>query len=97
MFHSEIKNMMFFRGWYWDQCCSKFLLTTWTEGSRTLIASTKLWGSVDKLEGKDVPQRNLNRLDRWTCVNLMKFSETKYKVLYLSQDNPNHKYRLAGE
>lgn len=80
-----------------NHCCSKFLLTTWTERSSTFTASTKPWASVNKLEERDATQRSLDRLDRWACVNLMEFSEAKYKVLYLSQDNPNRTYRLGGE
>jgi len=58
---------------------------------------TKLCGVVDTLEGKDAVQKHLDRLDRWACVNRMKFNKAKCKVLYMSQGNPKHKYRLGGE
>jgi len=31
------------------------------------------------------------------CVNLMKFSKAKCKVLHMGQDNPKRKYRLGEE
>ena len=46
---------------------------------------TKLCGVVDTLEGRDVIQRNLDRLERWTCVNLMEFNKAKCKVLQEGQ------------
>ncbi|PKU42879.1 rna-directed dna polymerase from mobile element jockey-like [Limosa lapponica baueri] len=56
---------------------------------------SKLCGTVDTLEGKDVSQRDLYRLERWARVNLMKFNQAKYKVLHLGHGNPRHKYRLG--
>jgi len=58
---------------------------------------TKLCGVVDTLDGKDAIQSDLDRLERWACVNHMKFFEAKCKVLHVGQDNPKHKYRLGGE
>ncbi|PKU47556.1 rna-directed dna polymerase from mobile element jockey- hypothetical protein [Limosa lapponica baueri] len=58
---------------------------------------TKLSGAVNMLEGRDAIQRDVNRLQRWARVNLMKFNKAKYKVLHLSHGNPKHKYRLGGE
>jgi len=59
--------------------------------------NTKLCGAVDALEGWDAFQRDLNRLERWARVNLMKFNKAKCKVLYLGQGNPKHKGRLGEE
>ncbi|PKU31159.1 rna-directed dna polymerase from mobile element jockey- hypothetical protein [Limosa lapponica baueri] len=59
--------------------------------------NTKLCGTVDMLEGRDAIQRDLYRLDRWACINLMKFNQVKCKVLHLGYGNPSHKYRLGGE
>ena len=52
--------------------------------------------AVNTLEGRDGIQRELDRLERWACVN-MKFNKAKCKVLHVGQANPKHKYRLGRE
>ncbi|KAJ7415141.1 rna-directed dna polymerase from mobile element jockey-like [Pitangus sulphuratus] len=59
--------------------------------------ATKLCGAVNTLEGKNTIQKDLDRLERETCVNLMKFNKAKYKDLHLGQVNPKHGCRLSNE
>ena len=54
---------------------------------------TKLSGAVDTLEGRDAIERDLDRLQEWGQVNLMKFSKAKSKVLHLGWGNHQYQYR----
>lgn len=51
--------------------------------------NTELCSAVDMLQRRDAIQR----LERATCRNTMKFNMAKYKVLHMSQGNPKHKLR----
>ncbi|GAB0184806.1 hypothetical protein GRJ2_000945900 [Grus japonensis] len=59
--------------------------------------NSKLCGAVNVLEGRDAIQRDLDRLERWACVNLMKFNKAKCKVLHMGWHNPKQNYRLGEE
>jgi len=58
---------------------------------------TKLCSAVNRLEGSDVIQGYLDRLERWAHANLMRLNKAKGKVLHMDQGNPKHKYRLGRE
>jgi len=61
---------------------------------RTLSKSannTKLHGAVHTLEGGNAIQRDLDRLARRACENLMKFNKAKYKISPLGQGSPKYK------
>jgi len=64
---------------------------------RQFADNTKLCGAVNTLEGRDVVQRDLGRLERWARANCMKFNKARCKVLHMGCGNPKHRYRLGGE
>ncbi|PKU45349.1 hypothetical protein llap_4341 [Limosa lapponica baueri] len=45
----------------------------------------------------DAIQKDMDRLERWARVNLIKYNQAKCKVLKLGWGNPKHKYRPDGE
>ncbi|PKU41479.1 rna-directed dna polymerase from mobile element jockey-like [Limosa lapponica baueri] len=50
---------------------------------RNFANGTKLCAAVNTMEGRNDIQRDLDRLERWAHVNLMKFNKAKRKVLHL--------------
>jgi len=64
---------------------------------RNFSGDTKLSGVVHMPEGQDAIQRDLNKLKKWACVNLMRFNKAKCKILHLCQGNPCYQYGLGDE
>jgi len=58
---------------------------------------TKLSGAVNMLEVRDAIQRDLDRLEKWACVNLMRFDKAKGKAMHRCQSNRRYQYRLGNE
>ncbi|XP_074460501.1 protocadherin gamma-A12-like [Larus michahellis] len=59
---------------------------------RNFADDSKLSGGVDKLERRDVIQRDLDSLEKLVLANVMKFNEAKWEVLHLGQCNPEFRY-----
>lgn len=58
---------------------------------------TKLRRVADIPDGCAASQRDLDRLEKWTKRNLIKFSKKKCKILHLRNNNPRHRHMLGTE
>uniref|UniRef100_K7F130 Reverse transcriptase domain-containing protein n=1 Tax=Pelodiscus sinensis TaxID=13735 RepID=K7F130_PELSI len=57
---------------------------------------TKLGGVATNLEDRIIIQNDLDKLEKWSEVNRMKFNRDKCKVLHLGRNNQFHTYRMGS-
>lgn len=62
-----------------------------------LAHNTKLAGTANTHKRRDAIQKELDRLERWACANLLKFNKAKCKVLHLGWENSQYQNRQGAE
>ena len=60
------------------------------------VDDTEMSGAADLLEGQEVTQRDLDKLEEWAFVNLTKFNKANSKVLHLGQSPVEYMLRNEG-
>uniref|UniRef100_A0A674JM42 Reverse transcriptase domain-containing protein n=1 Tax=Terrapene triunguis TaxID=2587831 RepID=A0A674JM42_9SAUR len=58
---------------------------------------TKLGGVASALEDRIKIQNDLDKLEKWSEVNGMKFNKDKCKVLHLGRNNQLHTYKMGND
>jgi len=69
-----------------------------TDNQKHFLMPVRQWETLpgaDGTEGRDVTQRDLDKLRRSVLLNLMRFNMAKCKALHLDQSNPRYVYRLG--
>ena len=62
-----------------------------------LVDVTKLCGAVNTTEIQDAIQKDLDMLEKWAQMNLMRFNRDICKVLHLARSKPCYRYKPVNE
>ena len=58
---------------------------------------TKMWAAANTPKWWDTIQRNLDRLEQWAQVNLVRFNKSKCTILHPGWSNPHYQCQLRVE
>lgn len=84
--------MVSLKGPYWHQYCFNIFTNNIDSGIKYTLRNseddTMLSSAVDMLERRDAIQKELDRLEEWSHVDLMNFNNAKCKGLHMGWGNP---------